>query len=275
MSLKFPNFRGFFRERAGPQRFWEMKSNCQKFVQVLVIFIFISFNIGINFQPAFASDINAQTLISLTNQARTKAGLPKLNQNAKLSQAATLKSQDIISKDYFAHNSPEGLNSWYWFREVNYSYRVAGENLAIDFNDSESLFTAWMNSPTHKANIMDPKFAEIGIAAVPGEFQGHQSIAVTQMFGKPLNQDEIVHTFQNNSKANIQVNNSNILPEQTQNALQETNSNQESKSETINAKVMFAKIWNEPISRNVLIYTIIPGYGLVKNSMALIEKIIG
>jgi uncharacterized protein YkwD len=256
-----------------------MNLKYQKFTTVLVIFIFISFNIGIIFQLAAAFSVNAGALISLTNQARAKAGLSKLTQNDKLTQAATLKSQDMINKDYFAHTSPAGLNSWYWFREVNYSYRVAGENLAIDFTDSQSLFTAWMNSPTHKANIMDPNFSDIGIAAVSGEFQGHQSIAVTQMFGKPLEQNQAVKKIENNSQNNnsqtksapAEISQQNISQKESQ----DTNLNQNSQPESINAKVLFAKIWNDPISHNVLISTFIPGYGLVKNSMTLIEKIIG
>ena len=250
-----------------------MKSNFQKFTTVLVSISFVLINIGMNFQPAYASSVNAGALISLTNQARVKAGLSQLNQNTKLSQAATLKSQNMIDKDYFAHNSPEGLNSWHWFRSVGYSYRVAGENLAIDFSDSESLFTAWMNSPTHKANIMDPQFSDIGIAVIAGEFQGHQSIAVTQMFGQPLEQNQVVKKIQNNSQ-NIPSNNINPAPEQKQNIPQDTNVTSESQPETLST-VMFAKIWNDPISHNIIIYTFIPGYGLYKNSVALIEKIIG
>lgn len=87
---------------------------------------------------------------------------------------------------YFEHVSPEGRDPWYWFHEANYVYRYAGENLAIDFSDANALFAAWMESPTHRANILHPKYTEIGVAVVDGLFADTPTTLVVQHFGTPM-----------------------------------------------------------------------------------------
>ncbi len=132
--------------------------------------------------------VSTQAVLNLTNSTRTQSGLAPLTSNSQLAQAAVLKAQDMLAKDYFAHTSPEGLNSWHWFKKVGYNYKTAGENLAIDFVDSNSVFSAWMASPSHRANILDPDFAEIGIAIINGEFSGSNTTVVVQMFGAKAGQ---------------------------------------------------------------------------------------
>lgn len=127
----------------------------------------------------------ANALVSYTNDARTAEQLPALTRNATLDVAATLKAQDMISKGYFAHYSPEGTAPWHWLDEAGYAYASAGENLAIDFVDSKDVVDAWMKSPTHRANIVKQKYTEIGMAVAEGQFNNHQTIFVVQFFGMP------------------------------------------------------------------------------------------
>jgi len=129
------------------------------------------------------ADLSKITLIQLLNQEREKLGLSPLKENPKLSQAAFLKAQDILSKDYFSHQSPEGKSPWYWFKLVNYRFQYAGENLAIGFLDSEEVYYAWKNSPSHRANIFNPHYQETGIAILKGEFQGNETYVIVQLFG--------------------------------------------------------------------------------------------
>jgi hypothetical protein len=70
-------------------------------------------------------------------------------------------------------------------KEAGYEYQVAGENLARDFGTTPDMMEAWMASPTHRANIVNPKYTEIGIAVIDGVFQGYETTLVVQMFGKP------------------------------------------------------------------------------------------
>lgn len=125
------------------------------------------------------------TLVDLANKDRSAEDLGNLTINPLLVAAAQAKADDMAEKGYFAHNSPEGKTSWVWFKEVGYSFTYAGENLAVNFSDSEDVERAWMDSPTHRANIMNGKFTEIGIATAVGEYEGKKTLFVVQMFGTP------------------------------------------------------------------------------------------
>ncbi len=125
-------------------------------------------------------------LVDLTNTDREKNNLSELTINPVLVEAAKLKAQDMAKNGYFAHTSPSGLTPWHWMSMVNYNFIYAGENLAVDFNESVDVEQAWLNSPKHRANIMDSRFTEIGIATVDAVFEGKPTTFVVQMFGKPV-----------------------------------------------------------------------------------------
>jgi len=127
--------------------------------------------------------IQAAFLVDLTNNDREDLGLPMLAINDRLINAAELKAQDMAEKSYFAHTSPEGVTPWYWIDQAGYSYVYAGENLAVNFYDSVDVQDAWMDSPTHRQNILSPNFNEIGIATSKGTYKGDRTTFVVQMFG--------------------------------------------------------------------------------------------
>lgn len=124
-------------------------------------------------------------LVDLANDDRSAEGLPELVVSPTLQKAAQMKADDMASKAYFAHTSPEGFDPWYWFKQVDYDFRFAGENLAVYFSDSAEVEKAWMNSPKHRGNILSDKFSEIGIALAQGSYEGHDTTFVVQMFGTP------------------------------------------------------------------------------------------
>lgn len=135
-----------------------------------------------------ASAITSSTVVSLANEARVAGGLTELKQNSLLASAAQSKANDMLARQYFAHNTPTGETPWSFIKASGYSYVTAGENLAIDFTEAESVQTAWMNSPGHKANIMNKAFQEIGIGIAKGMYNGHETTIVVQMFGTPIAQ---------------------------------------------------------------------------------------
>ena len=139
-------------------------------------------------KSAFFADVTKNQLLELTNEERQRLGLPALQSDPVLEKAAYLKGQDMMAKGYFAHNSPSGVTPWYWFRAAGYSYRYAGENLAIGFADSQELHTAWDNSPAHRENILNPNYKEIGIAVLRGNFEGAETYVVVQLFGAQKSQ---------------------------------------------------------------------------------------
>lgn len=131
----------------------------------------------------YATNITVEKILNLVNQERIKANLSPLKLSPELSTAATQKADDMFSKDYWAHVSPTGTTPWQFITSTGYSYLYAGENLAKDFLTSEETVRAWMNSPTHRANILKPEYLEIGLAVMNGRLQGGDTTLVVQEFG--------------------------------------------------------------------------------------------
>lgn len=159
-------------------------------VAVLVLIILIEVTVVIpSFfilpHSQFLAAVLPQALVDLTNENRVVARLPELKTNPLLVQAAELKAQDMAKRGYFSHQTPEGLSPWIWLDQVGYRFSYAGENLAVNFFDSQDVVRAWMNSPTHAANIVRAGFTEVGIGVAPGRFQGRDSLYVVQFFGRP------------------------------------------------------------------------------------------
>jgi uncharacterized integral membrane protein len=134
---------------------------------------------------AYATDITVEDLFTQTNQQRAANNLPPLNLNAELNYSAELKAQDMFSEDYWAHVSPSGIQPWYWFGKAGYSYSYAGENLAKDFDTTSGVMTGWMNSPGHRANILNPHYSDVGFAVENGTLVGGQTTLVVAHYGAP------------------------------------------------------------------------------------------
>ncbi len=134
----------------------------------------------------YATDITKQKLLELTNRERTSRGLPALSNNSKLEHAAHLKAEHMFAHNYWAHYAPDGTAPWEFILKSGYDYEYAGENLAKNFLFSSDVVRAWMNSPTHRANILKSEYADVGFAVVNGVLQGEETTLVVQMFGKPL-----------------------------------------------------------------------------------------
>ena len=153
--------------------------------------------------PVFSSAITGENIISLTNESRKSFNLPALVSNQLLAKAAQAKANDMLAKGYFAHNSPDGKTPWDFIVSAGYSYLSAGENLAVNFVEAESVEAAWMNSPGHKANILNTKFVEIGVAAERGIWDGRNVWMAVQEFGLPLSACDsptknLLNTIENN-----------------------------------------------------------------------------
>lgn len=184
------------------------------FSSVAVLLVGLALLQGASFLTAhvlFTSDFFASVLpsalISLTNGDRAQNNLGGLTEDPLLDAAAQLKANDMAAKGYFAHVSPEGHDPWYWFQQVGYHYVYAGENLAVNFNDSQDVETAWMNSPTHRANIVKPQYTKIGIATAQGTYKGKDVTFVAQLFasepGAPTAVAPVVPIAKNNAPAQV------------------------------------------------------------------------
>lgn len=133
----------------------------------------------------FLASILPAALVSFTNSDRTALGLEEVEANQTLAAAAQLKADDMAEKGYFSHVSPDGTQPWEWIQKAGYAYTYAGENLAVNFEDSRDVEEAWMNSPSHRANIVKPQYTEVGIATARGTYKGKEATFVVQFFASP------------------------------------------------------------------------------------------
>ena len=155
---------------------------------VLVIITFVGANLhALLWQSSeyLVSTVLPAVVVDLTNDERDDSSRNPLVRNSILDNAATLKAQHMAENEYFSHYSPDGVSPWYWFDEAGYVYAHAGENLAIHFTDSSEVVDAWMDSPTHRQNIVNGLYTEIGVGTAKGEFDGHKTVYVVQLFGTP------------------------------------------------------------------------------------------
>lgn len=127
----------------------------------------------------------ATNIISLTNKEREKTGLGKLYHNATLEKAAEDKLKDMFTADYWDHTGPKGQTAWDFISTEGYRYLLAGENLARGYERSEDVVKAWMESPTHRENMLNGRFQEIGVAIGSGKIKGNLTTVIVQLFGQP------------------------------------------------------------------------------------------
>ena len=144
------------------------------------ISIFTSLQPGV---LGYASYISPDKIVEYTNQYRLQEGKESLILNDNLTQAALAKAQDMFTDNYWAHISPDGTEPWYFIAQSGYEYAHAGENLARDFTNPRSVVDAWIKSPSHRKNILETDFEEIGVAVIDGNIGGVETTIVVQLFG--------------------------------------------------------------------------------------------
>jgi uncharacterized protein YkwD len=112
--------------------------------------------------PQTCYSVDTTELLQLTNKARTAAGVVPLALNDQLKIAAALKAGDMTENHYWSHDSPTGKTPWYWLTTAGYKYRVAAENLAEAVNGASQTNASWLQSPGHRANMLNPAYTEVG-----------------------------------------------------------------------------------------------------------------
>lgn len=129
------------------------------------------------------SDISNDQLLLLTNEKRQENSQSPLVLNSQLSVAALNKANDMFSKNYWAHNAPDGTTPWVFIKGSGYNYIYAGENLARGFTTPADVINAWMNSPEHRQNMLSPNYKDVGFAVETGSLSGEDTVLVVEMFG--------------------------------------------------------------------------------------------
>jgi uncharacterized YkwD family protein/spore coat assembly protein SafA len=118
-------------------------------------------------------------VIALTNQERAKHGLPALKADWELTRVARYKSVDMRDKNYFSHTSPTYGSPFTMMKNFGIKYRTAAENIAAGQRTPAEVVKAWMNSPGHRANILNKSMTHIGVGYAKG---GSKSHYWTQLF---------------------------------------------------------------------------------------------
>lgn len=158
-----------------------LKALSGSLIAVLVPLVFFSI-------PARGSSELALTpdnILELTNQDRMREGLSPLRFDARLQAAAMEKAQDILDNDYFSHISPTGIAPWDFIRDQGFRYIYAGENLAINYTSPYELVNDFLQSPSHRENLLSPFYSDIGIAVATGIQSGRPAIVTVQLFATP------------------------------------------------------------------------------------------
>jgi|GEM_PF-816628 len=177
--LFFPHKHNEYRPHAFRHRMLTLYSFVLLSSQVLLGVTYIS-------GPTLTADnieLLKQNVIQLTNEARTQEGETPLSENTALDQAAQSKLEDMFNQNYWDHVAPNGKQAWDFINSTDYQYVYAGENLARGFLDAKSSMNAWMNSPSHRKNILNSDYRDIGIAAGYGKINDKPTVLIVQIFG--------------------------------------------------------------------------------------------
>lgn len=222
------------------------------------------------------AEVIAAVLGDLTNAERSANNLPILTVSPILNKAAVMKAEDMARKGYFAHTSPEGKTPWYWLQQAGYHYQYAGENLAINFTDSKDVTDAWMNSPTHRANIEKGNYTEVGTGIAKGMYEGREAVFVAQVYANPAPVSNIVEqniiTPVNKTKTPVNTNGvkiSKIVEKESVNILGAaiSTSLQNVPEKIIEKPSLWQKIYSSPRnSVNVILYIV---FGIITFALLL------
>jgi uncharacterized protein YkwD len=111
---------------------------------------------------SYATKMSVNELLDSTNEVRIQNNEKPLQIDSKLTKAAQSKADDMTTKDYWSHNTPSGQEPWVFISKYNYIYKKAGENLAYGFSDPREVLAGWLNSPSHRENVLDKSFQDVG-----------------------------------------------------------------------------------------------------------------
>lgn len=131
------------------------------------------------------NEVAPSELLRATNDERAAKGLPVLSTSPALTKAAVAKARDMLARQYWAHNAPDGTLPWKWIADTGYDYDYAGENLARNFSTNSGVMTAWMHSAEHKDNILSPHYTDVGIAVIDGDLLGRPTTLVVALYASP------------------------------------------------------------------------------------------
>lgn len=137
---------------------------------------------------SYATNVSRDGLLEATNQERQASDTNSLELNEKLNAAAQAKAQDMVARDYWSHTTPDEQMPWVFVEKAGYKYQKAGENLAYGFASNQETVNGWMNSPSHRQNVLDVSYSEVGfgIAQSPDFIGNGPETIIVAMYARPV-----------------------------------------------------------------------------------------
>ncbi len=172
------------------------------FLAVIGFFVFYKHNQTTSVL-SYSTVINQDTLLTQTNTERKNHNEAALGINFRLTEAAQDKAKDMVKRNYWAHITPDGKSPWVFITKAGYKFQKAGENLAYGFNSAADAVYGWMNSPSHRANILDSAYSEVGFGVAHSNDYVHNGpeTVVVAMYGQP-GKNAVAAATTNNSAIN-------------------------------------------------------------------------
>ncbi len=156
---------------------------------VIYIIVILLFNLLLGKLGVFnlSANITIEQLVQEHNEERIRNGLSPLKLNSMLNESASRKAEVMLNTNCWSHYCPPGQEPWIYFKRAGYNYQYAGENLAEGFKNVDSVISAWMNSETHRENVLNPHFTEIGFGFATGNYQGKSNnLIIAVHFGHSI-----------------------------------------------------------------------------------------
>lgn len=155
---------------------------------LMVLAITIGLQFGYNYTHTGSvlgrvTNVTPAGLLASTNDERAEHNLTPLRMNTQLTEAATAKAHDMLQRGYWDHNAPDGTEPWVWVDQAGYTYSKAGENLARNFSSSNAAVGAWMNSDSHRDNVLNTAYQDVGFAVASGEIEGKPTTVIVAFYG--------------------------------------------------------------------------------------------
>ncbi len=147
---------------------------------------------------SYATSMQEQRLLEDTNAQRSQQHLSVLSLNPSLDAAAEAKAKDMAQRNYWSHNTPDGQEPWVFVTTQKYDYQKLGENLAAGFSDEKATVNGWMASQSHKDNLLDPAYTDVGFGiAQTSNYSaagGGPMTIVVAFYGKPATGGPVIST---------------------------------------------------------------------------------
>ncbi len=131
--------------------------------------------------------IGNDSLLTATNDIRHAQRRTTLAANSALNRAAQSKANDMVARNYWSHTTPDGKQPWSFIDRTGYTYQVVGENLAYGFSSSDEVIRGWLNSPSHRENLLSSDYSEVGFGIADSDNfnrSGPETVVVA-VYAKP------------------------------------------------------------------------------------------